>query len=63
MDNIYKNQEDGILTKIDNKIVKNKYFEIVVKSKEFKSLDELNDFFTEIYKIVKIFSNPQTNQF
>ena len=63
MDNIYKNQEEGILTEIDNKIVKNKYFEIAVKSKEFKSLDELNDFFTEIYKIVKIFSNPQTNQF
>ena len=51
MDNIYKNQEDGILTKIDNKIVKNKYFEIVVKSKEFKSLDELNDFFTELRNI------------
>ena len=59
MDNIYKRQEEGILTDFDKQIVNSPYFENVIKNSEFKDLEELKIFF-DVIKL--LFNNCENNK-
>ena len=62
LDNIYKNQKDGLLTEFDKKIVNIPSFEYVVKNREFQNLEELKLFFEQVRNVFNMCQKNDINE-